>query len=539
MQTNPLDFLKEAAILHAVDHEHIVRLFGVVLDAGQLMLVTELAPMKSLHECLRQESLRSEFTIRVLCDFARQICLGMQHLESRRLIHRDLAARNILVFSRDRVKISDFGLSRALNVGKDYYQTSFNLGLKLPIAWCAPECILYLKFTFASDVWAYAVTLWEMFTYGLQPWASLTGQQILETIDQPKCERLEQPRSCPADYYQLMLRCWNHQPEERPRFEQLARELPDCRPELVQAVQETNELDLVAEEQLLPPPSTQKGSGGTQNLGSEASHAWRFLRYKRGDLITVLDRKPSLVAIGLPTNSNYWKGALDSGETGLFSPNNTVSYLGAHLPSSLNNASRKNTNGANGTTTTAASGSSALSNGSGSTGLSSSSFIRFILDKNLGSNSSSHNNSNGHAYASRRKLRPEMISRPQADLKHTCHWGVDGARFGDISYLAQQYSLLPMSAHCNNGADESESMSLSRNSSDLSDRAPLLSQKATTTNTGSKSLSSRKNALPLKNLVLNGAHHHDADHEYHEISDEEDKTSTCPVLDSPKFDVSL
>ena len=37
-------------------------------------------------------------------------------------IFRDLAARNILVFNKTLVKISDFGLSRALGVGKDYYQ---------------------------------------------------------------------------------------------------------------------------------------------------------------------------------------------------------------------------------------------------------------------------------------------------------------------------------------------------------------------------------------------------------------------------------
>lgn len=39
MQANPLDFLKEAAIMHGIDHEHIVRLYGVVLDTDALMLV--------------------------------------------------------------------------------------------------------------------------------------------------------------------------------------------------------------------------------------------------------------------------------------------------------------------------------------------------------------------------------------------------------------------------------------------------------------------------------------------------------------------
>jgi len=39
MQNNPIEFLKEAAIMHSIDNEHIVRLYGVVLDTNALMLV--------------------------------------------------------------------------------------------------------------------------------------------------------------------------------------------------------------------------------------------------------------------------------------------------------------------------------------------------------------------------------------------------------------------------------------------------------------------------------------------------------------------
>lgn len=131
------------------------------------------------------------------------------------------------MFTKNKIKISDFGLSRALGVGKDYYQTNFNVNLKLPIAWCAPECINYLKFTSASDVWAFGVTLWEMFSYGFQPWAALTGQQILEAIDEPNYQRLEPPESCPKDYYSIMLKCWQHEPHNRPRFIDLMSLLPD------------------------------------------------------------------------------------------------------------------------------------------------------------------------------------------------------------------------------------------------------------------------------------------------------------------------
>ena len=59
--------------------------------------------MRSLLECLKEPSLRLEFPLPRLCDFAQQICDGMSYLESKRLIHRDLAARNILVFSKSMV----------------------------------------------------------------------------------------------------------------------------------------------------------------------------------------------------------------------------------------------------------------------------------------------------------------------------------------------------------------------------------------------------------------------------------------------------
>ena len=207
--------------------------------------MTELAPLRSLLECLKEPALRQSFPVPSLCDFSIQVCNGMQYLESKRLIHRDLAARNILVFTKNKIKISDFGLSRALGVGKDYYQTNFNVNLKLPIAWCAPECINYLKFTSASDVWAFGVTLWEMFSYGFQPWAALTGQvhflnsyyiliifyfnfqQILEAIDEPSYQRLEPPETCPKDYYNIMLKCWQHEPHNRPRFIDLMTLLPE------------------------------------------------------------------------------------------------------------------------------------------------------------------------------------------------------------------------------------------------------------------------------------------------------------------------
>ena len=49
---------------------------------------------------------------------------GMAYLEQMRFVHRDLAARNVLVVNEMSVKISDFGMSRALGMGSNYYTVS-------------------------------------------------------------------------------------------------------------------------------------------------------------------------------------------------------------------------------------------------------------------------------------------------------------------------------------------------------------------------------------------------------------------------------
>uniref|UniRef100_A0A3B3B4Y1 Tyrosine kinase non receptor 2 n=1 Tax=Oryzias melastigma TaxID=30732 RepID=A0A3B3B4Y1_ORYME len=191
------DFIREVNAMHSLNHQNLIRLYGIVLTQPMKM-VTELAPLGSLLDRLRNP---------VFSRFPLQVACGMAYLEQRRFLHRDLAARNVLLSSNETVKIGDFGLMRALPSHTDHY--IMEEGHKIPFPWCAPESLKSRSFSHASDTWMFGVTLWEMFSHGREPWLGLNGSQA---------ERLCKPDDCPQDVYNVMLQCWSPTPEDRPTF---------------------------------------------------------------------------------------------------------------------------------------------------------------------------------------------------------------------------------------------------------------------------------------------------------------------------------
>lgn len=208
------EFLREALVMSQLNHPCIVCLLGVCLGPP-MILVQELVEMGALLDYLMDY--QPEIQEVDLKLWASQIAFGMMYLELKRFVHRDLAARNILLANKKQVKISDFGLSRAVGTESDYYQAK--QGGRWPVRWYAPESINYGTFSTKSDVWSYGITLWEMFTFGDLPYGEMTGNEVVSFLEHSG--RLEKPDECPNHTYSIMLSCWHIDPNKRPTFNEL------------------------------------------------------------------------------------------------------------------------------------------------------------------------------------------------------------------------------------------------------------------------------------------------------------------------------
>lgn len=140
----------------------------------------------------------------------------MIYLHSKGIIHCDLATRNVLVRNPMQIEVSDFGLSRLVDE-KDIEHENYTLHLP----WAALELLnpdsTSLHFTVETDVWAFGVTMWEIFTFGSEPFAELelngedkhNARELLYThlLD---VGMLDKPEICEMELYLMMIKCMHY-----------------------------------------------------------------------------------------------------------------------------------------------------------------------------------------------------------------------------------------------------------------------------------------------------------------------------------------
>ncbi|GAV72851.1 PB1 domain-containing protein/Pkinase_Tyr domain-containing protein, partial [Cephalotus follicularis] len=217
------DFWREAHILGQLHHPNIVAFYGVVTDGPvtNLATVTEYMVNGSLKQVLRRKDRTIDRRKRLI--IAMDAVFGMEYLHEKKIVHFDIKSHNFLVNMRDPqrpvCKIGDLGLSKIKQ------RTLVSGGVRGTIPWMAPELLNSQNnmVTEKVDVYSFGIVMWELLT-GEEPYVNMRSEEIIAGIIRGIL-RPEIPTWCDPAWRSLMERCWSSDPDSRPAFSEIAKEL--------------------------------------------------------------------------------------------------------------------------------------------------------------------------------------------------------------------------------------------------------------------------------------------------------------------------
>uniref|UniRef100_A0A7S1SXI6 Protein kinase domain-containing protein n=1 Tax=Tetraselmis chuii TaxID=63592 RepID=A0A7S1SXI6_9CHLO len=204
------EFVREVSVVGVMRHPNIVKLFGSCLRPPRYAMVLEYMDGGTLWDKLRGAPESINFL-----DFAIQMTRGLQYIHDvAGLMHRDLKSTNLLLNTRNRLKIADFGLCCLGDDG----QTNQVMEVGT-LRWMAPEILLHESYGQAADMYSYAIILWELLTKQI-PYADLqtAGRLRKSTMSRLARDfmRLKMPDGTPSVIRKLISACWHPVPSKRP-----------------------------------------------------------------------------------------------------------------------------------------------------------------------------------------------------------------------------------------------------------------------------------------------------------------------------------
>ena len=198
----------EAYNMCSMSNQNILRIIGICINESSYMLITELMPLGDLKHFLHNN--KNTIGSLQLLNWASQIVDGLTYISSQNKIHGDLAARNILIRDKTQVLISDFGMADI--------KSSYGV---VAIAWAAPEVQRTLTYTAETDVWSLGVLLWELFSFGADPYDRETDKLFQRINDG---HRLPHISNWNEKVHQILDKCWLLDPELRIKLPEMKAE---------------------------------------------------------------------------------------------------------------------------------------------------------------------------------------------------------------------------------------------------------------------------------------------------------------------------
>ena len=226
------DFSKEIAILSRIKSPYVVSFIGVCYSP-KLAIITELLSNGSLFDIMNRTDISYNWELVIQLCIESATAINTLHTWTPAVVHRDIKSTNLLLDNNLKVKISEVGLARF------YVQENNNSLVKLKggYIYAAPENYNGNIYTTKSDVYSFAIILWELVTRCItgsyvKPYSEYKNlkwefQIMIQTAKNGLRPSIHS--SCPSPFADLIQRCWQQDPDKRPSFTEILATLYDIK----------------------------------------------------------------------------------------------------------------------------------------------------------------------------------------------------------------------------------------------------------------------------------------------------------------------
>jgi serine/threonine-protein kinase len=213
-------FRQEARAAANLSHPNIVTVHDFGLDQGQLFIVMEHVPGKDLKTLLRQ---RGRFSVEEAIPLIVQACAGIGYAHRAGLVHCDIKPHNMIVTPDARLKVTDFGIARALSTILPDERADVVWGSP---QYFSPEQAVGEAPSPASDVYSLGVVLYEVLTGALPFTAPSSEELALLHLQADPIPPSEYVPDIPKQLEEIVLKVLSKEPAARYRTaDQLGRVL--------------------------------------------------------------------------------------------------------------------------------------------------------------------------------------------------------------------------------------------------------------------------------------------------------------------------
>ena len=201
-------FRREAQSAASLSHPNVVNVYDVGEDGDLHFIVMEYIEGSNLNDIIKE---RAPLQATEAVHIATQICDALSHAHSSGIIHRDIKPHNILIGKNGRVKVTDFGIARAIT-SSTITQTGSVIG---SVHYFSPEHAKGVSAGEQSDLYSLGIVLYQMLTGKLPFLGESPVSVALKHLQDP----VEEPRSVnpmiPQSVENIILKAMRKRPEER------------------------------------------------------------------------------------------------------------------------------------------------------------------------------------------------------------------------------------------------------------------------------------------------------------------------------------